>query len=360
MQSRNNSNYKGIDISNHNGNVDLSKMQAQGYTCVYVKSSEGRTVQDAYFRQNYNNAKVNGLKVGFYHFYHSDSDVTQQVQNFINVTQGCQPDMKIAIDVEITNNVSNADRCAGVLEFARQVKEKTGWDCCIYTYTSFAKESLNSSVASLPLWIAHYGVNQPSDNGIWSEWVGFQYSDSGYVDGVGKCDVNEFNDGIFLNGVSQPAIENCVAQPSAPQGQVQDFNATVTNDFFYTRTSDGNIEGGNHHVDIGDQIKVLDVSGSRQLCLVEYPVSGGTRQAYIKNVPSNIIYRYQSQWHNGSTSEPVYENSSCSQQIGSIDPHESATPLYRENGVLHVVYNTSQGSNTKSGFVRYSGNFGAF
>lgn len=360
MQSRSDSNYKGIDVSNHNGNIDFGAVKNSGIQVVYMKATEGRTMQDAYFNQNYNNAKANGLKVGFYHFYHSNSDVNEQVQNFINVTQGKQPDCKVAIDVEVTDGIGNSDRCNGVLEFARQVKEKTGWDCCLYTYTSFARESLNSSVSCFPLWIAHYGVNQPSDNGIWNSWAGFQYSDSGSVAGVGKCDVNEFNDGIFLNGVSQPVVEPCVAQPSAPQGQVQDFNCIVANDFFYTRTESGDIEGGNHHVDIGDQIKVLDVSGSRQLCLVEYPVSGGTRQAYIKNVPSNLNYRYQGQWHNGSTPEPVFQDSSCSQQIGSIDPHESATPLFRENGVLHVVYNTSVGVNTKSGFVRYNGNFGAF
>ncbi len=66
-------------------------------------------------------------------------------------------------------------------------------------------------------------------------------------------------------------------------------------------------------------------------------------------------YRYfnQSMWHNGSTPEEVLDENGG--HLGSLDPYESATPLYKKNGMTHVVYNTSKGPNTKSGYVKYEG-----
>ncbi|PPK44665.1 hypothetical protein [Clostridium algidicarnis] len=40
------------------------------------------------------------------------------------------------------------------------------------------------------------------------------------------------------------------------------------------------------------------------------------------------------------------------------DPYEKATPLYKKDGMTHVVYNTGKGSNTKSGYVKYEGGSG--
>lgn len=41
----------------------------------------------------------------------------------------------------------------------------------------------------------------------------------------------------------------------------------------------------------------------------------------------------QNQWHYGSTPETVYDENGG--VLGSLDPRESATPLYRKNGKLH-------------------------
>jgi len=46
--------------------------------------------------------------------------------------------------------------------------------------------------------------------------------------------------------------------------------------------------------------------------------------------------------------------------LGSLNPREKATPLFRKNGKLHVVYATSKGTNTKSGYVVWNGGFSKF
>ena len=59
--------YQGIDVSSWQGNIDFSAVKNSGIEFVYIKSSEGTRYIDPYFEQNYQNAKANGLKVGFYH-----------------------------------------------------------------------------------------------------------------------------------------------------------------------------------------------------------------------------------------------------------------------------------------------------
>lgn len=60
--------YEGIDVSNWQGYIDYSKVRESGIEIVYIKSSQGSNIKDSYFDINYENAKANGLKVGFYHF----------------------------------------------------------------------------------------------------------------------------------------------------------------------------------------------------------------------------------------------------------------------------------------------------
>ncbi len=60
--------YQGIDVSNWQGYIDYAQVRNSGIEIVYIKASQGSNIKDAYFDINYENAKANGLKVGFYHF----------------------------------------------------------------------------------------------------------------------------------------------------------------------------------------------------------------------------------------------------------------------------------------------------
>lgn len=137
-----------------------------------------------------------------------------------------------------------------------------------------------------------------------------------------------------------------------PDGFTYENNAEVVGDELYLRDANGNLIPG-RSVSVGDKITVLDVSYSKQLALVQYPAGNVVRQGYVTNATNLIRYFNQSMWHNGSTPEEVLDENG--QHLGSLDPYESATPLYKKNGMTHVVYNTSKGPNTKSGYVKYEG-----
>ena len=60
--------YEGIDVSDWQGYINYNQVKNSGIEVVYIKSSQGNNIKDPYFEINYENAKANNLKVGFYHF----------------------------------------------------------------------------------------------------------------------------------------------------------------------------------------------------------------------------------------------------------------------------------------------------
>ncbi|NGT82858.1 SH3 domain-containing protein [Clostridium perfringens] len=129
-------------------------------------------------------------------------------------------------------------------------------------------------------------------------------------------------------------------------------NAQVVGDDLYLRDANGNQISG-RLVSNGDNITVLDVGYTKQLALVQYPSGNDVRQGYVTNATKLIRYFKQGEWLNGSTTEPVLDENGGS--LGSLSPYEAATPLYEKNGMIHVVYDTVKGSNTKSGYVKFKG-----
>lgn len=175
----------------------------------------------------------------------------------------------------------------------------------------------------------------------WAKWTSFK---NALTNDISNSSSNESN--------------STITNTSSSMGCIQGYNAIIKNDFFYLRDSNGNKTSG--IIEIGTKIKVLDVSYSKQLVYITYLENNKEKKAYITNATNCIEYLYQDQWRNGSTTEIVYETSNSANSIGSINPYEKATSLYRENGILHVVYSTAKGINTKSGYVKYNGGFNKF
>jgi GH25 family lysozyme M1 (1,4-beta-N-acetylmuramidase) len=50
--------YRGIDVSGWQGTVDFNAVASSGIQIVYIKSSEGQSFVDAYFRSHYEGAKA--------------------------------------------------------------------------------------------------------------------------------------------------------------------------------------------------------------------------------------------------------------------------------------------------------------
>lgn len=202
--SRNNCNINGIDVSNWSGSIDFSQVAQTDAKIVYIQATEGTYYTDPYLHEFYNGAKANGFKVGFYHYFNPGSSPTprEQARYFVDALKGFKIDCRLALDLEETGGLNNEELTNQAIEFLEAVKEFSGLDVVVYTYTNFAQTSLNtnSDIGKYKLWIAEYSSNYPQQNPVWGEkYIGWQYSDSGDVRGVGaNTDLDYFSSEILL------------------------------------------------------------------------------------------------------------------------------------------------------------------
>ncbi|WP_290369836.1 GH25 family lysozyme, partial [Clostridium neonatale] len=185
--------FKGIDVSNNNGNINFNKVKASGIECVYIKATEGTTYKDGCLDTNYNNAHSVGLKTGFYHFLVGTSAPETQATNFYNAIKNKSNDLIPMLDIETNFNglIDYAER------FIKKFKELSNMKVGIYTYIGFLS-NLKGKFTEYLLWEANYN-NTPwkLPNNSYTR-VGHQYTEKGKVNGIeGSVDMNEFTNNIF-------------------------------------------------------------------------------------------------------------------------------------------------------------------
>lgn len=225
--------YNGIDVSEWQGNIDFGEVARAGIEVVYIRASEGRGYVDPYFRENYEKAKANGLRTGFYHFLTAtnEAEAKEEAKFFVSNIKGLEPDCRLAMDFEVFDglDVSTINEISRV--FLETVEKLSGKECVIYSDAYNARTVFSKELAEdYPIWVADYFVEEPESNGKWKFWVGFQYSDRGRVNGIdGNVDRDYFTNGVFLNNVSQ-----------IPKDTVTDKNQ----EFKYIRVSRGETLSG--------------------------------------------------------------------------------------------------------------------
>ena len=199
--------YEGIDVSEWQGEIDFKEVAESGIEVVYIRVSEGTNYIDPYFKENYNKAKENGLKVGFYHFLTATNveEAREEAEFFVSNIKTLKPDCRLAMDFEVFNGLEVDEINDISIEFLETVESLSGKKCVIYSDAYNAKAVFSKELASnYPIWVADYFVEEPEDNGKWETWVGFQYTDRGRIEGIkGNVDRDYFTEGIFLDDISR-------------------------------------------------------------------------------------------------------------------------------------------------------------
>jgi len=194
--------YRGIDISEFQGEIDFEEVRRSGIEAVYIRVGAGEYT-DEYFAENYERAKAAGLKIGFYHYVTARSveEGRRQARFFASLAAGREPDMRLAMDFEYFGSLSVSQINAISEAYLDELTALTRREAVIYSDLSNARNIFSRALAEkYPLWAAQYGEDEPSANGKWREWVGFQYTDEGRVGGIyGNVDRNIFTEGIFLS-----------------------------------------------------------------------------------------------------------------------------------------------------------------
>lgn len=183
----------GIDVSNHNGDIDFSRVAADTITFVIIKASEGVNYTDPRFLENYHNARKAGLIVGAYHFFRKAKDGKAQADNFMRTVRGKKMDMPYIIDVEDWGDdlfVQESDAIAHLNDMVTRLQQY-GVKVMIYTNKDGYKKYIKHDFSHLHLWLCTF--TQPDRLGNY-KWRIQQYSHWGTVEGIeGDVDLNVFN-----------------------------------------------------------------------------------------------------------------------------------------------------------------------
>ena len=77
------SNVIGVDVSNHQGDIDWQTLARSNVAFAYIKATEGGDFRDKRFQLNWEAAKRAGLARGAYHFFTQCRSGAEQAKNFI-------------------------------------------------------------------------------------------------------------------------------------------------------------------------------------------------------------------------------------------------------------------------------------
>jgi lysozyme len=187
-----------IDISHHNGNVNLGRAAAAGIIGVIQKATQGQTGVDPTYKSNRRKASAAGLLWGAYHF-GTNSDGVRQAESFLSVV-GNDPGTLLVLDFE-PNPTGPSMTLEEARAFVTHVQQETGRFPGFYS-GHYIKQLLGTGsdpvLAQCWFWLAQYGptaVVPPN----WRTWTLWQYTDGAFgpqphdVSGVGRCDRDKFN-----------------------------------------------------------------------------------------------------------------------------------------------------------------------
>lgn len=200
-----NEQYQGIDVSNWQGYINYEEVKRDGIEIVYIKASEGSNYKDPYFDVNYQNAKNNGLKVGFYHFLTAinTEEAEEQAKFFASVISKKVPDCKLVLDYEVFGGVPATQINQIARTFLKTTKKLTNKDVILYSDLYNSRTVFSKELAQdYQLWVANYTSSQnlQNANSNWKNWIGWQYSSTGIISGInGYVDRDVYTKEIFLS-----------------------------------------------------------------------------------------------------------------------------------------------------------------
>lgn len=183
---------KGIDVSEHQGNIDWSKASKE-VDFVILRASYS-TVTDKYFYANANACKQYGIPFGVYVYSYATTveEVQEEARHVISLVKGYDLALPIFFDFEDDSQaaLSVAQKKALVKGFVDVIKE-AGYEPGLYTFLSwFDNHFSDSYFNSLPKWIAQIQVSNCSYTRGVRMW---QYSWTGSISGIsGDVDCNYY------------------------------------------------------------------------------------------------------------------------------------------------------------------------
>ncbi len=212
---------KGIDLSHWEFVTDWKAVKESGIVFDILKATEATGWVDNCFKGYYDSGMAIGIASSPYHYFDFRYRGIDQAKHFINTIKG-RLGFAQWNDIEEVREWKDGKWTvvpfpprttwlAGLKEFHNSATDLLGHQVGVYLRPSIIKylAPIPDWMLELPLWIAHWQVNDPNHY-PWSEWKFWQYvGDVGIVPGIkGGCDLNYFNGTVddFRKFIGQPPL----------------------------------------------------------------------------------------------------------------------------------------------------------
>lgn len=189
--------HKGIDVSKHQGNIDWTKVAADGVEFAFIRvglrgyGTEGKLVEDEYFEQNIKGALQAGIKVGVYFYSQAitDAELLEEANLVLEKVKPYNVELPIVYDVEKVsggkgraNDLSVEERTRLTALFCQTIQD-AGYKPMIYHNMEMSTLMLDlGQLEQYDKWFAYYNddLYYPYAYKVW------QYSEKGAVDGINE------------------------------------------------------------------------------------------------------------------------------------------------------------------------------
>lgn len=187
---------RGIDVSKYQGTINWSKVAAsKKVKYVYIKATEGTSIQDPFYKKNIEGARKAGIPVGSYHLYSPKTTAYQQFGNFKKMVKKDKQDLIPVLDIEERHNKGlNMERVDKILEL---MEKEYGVKPLIYTSEMvYRNHFTGKKYKDYQIFIANYRRYPKVRFTLW------QYTQTGRVNGIkGDVDFSELHSTKTLDNI---------------------------------------------------------------------------------------------------------------------------------------------------------------
>lgn len=336
-----------IDVSTWQGNIDWSKVKADGVQGAIIRAGFGSLAsqKDNKFEQNYKNAKAVGMPIGAYWYSYATSvaDAKKEAQVCLSILKGKQFEYPIYYDLEDPSMTGcGKSVLTQIATTFCETLESAGYYVGIYSNPNWLKNYLDyNTVKKYTLWLAHWGVSEPSyECGLW------QYSSSGSVSGIsGRVDMNwgyqdfptEIKNGKF-NGFGEAAEPVQPVEPSKPSKPATS-NGFKVGDTVRVKKGAKTYDGGSLASFVYDRDhKISELSGDRAVITYDGIVVAAVNTADLTKAGSA-----------SSSTKPSTPSTSGSIKVGDTVKVNKGAKTYDGGSLASFVYDRNHKVSEVSG-----------
>ena len=225
---------QGIDVSKYQGKIDWASVRSGGTQFAFIKATEGGTLVDERFVENWDGAKQAGVSRGAYHFMFWCRPAEEQAAWFKRTVPNDPDALPPVLDLEwnaqsrtCPRRLPREEALAMIKVMLHEMEAHTGKRPIIYTDITFHRDVLEGELSHYPHWVRSVAA-EPHERYPNRPWLLWQYTAAGRVPGIQtEVDLNAFYGGRaewarFLASSCDPrfaAQGACNGQTASPAAQ---------------------------------------------------------------------------------------------------------------------------------------------